>query len=104
MITLRFTLSLQLSVCFLPSATGVPSSAVLVFDIELLSFEKGVPPGYLFVWLQSTPENLFEAMDLDKNLEVPLQEVSLSAVAVSSRQVLLPPLHARFVGNVRKSH
>lgn len=55
-------------------ATGVPSSAVLVFDIELLSFEKGVPPGYLFVWLQSSPENLFETMDLDKNLEVPLQE------------------------------
>lgn len=62
---------------FLPSATGVPSSAVLVFDIELLSFEKGVPPGYLFVWLQNSPENLFEALDMDKNLEVPLQEVSV---------------------------
>lgn len=61
----------------LPSATGVPSSAVLVFDIELLSFEKGVPPGYLFVWLQGSPENLFETMDLDKNLEVPLQEVGV---------------------------
>uniref|UniRef100_A0A7N8XB85 peptidylprolyl isomerase n=1 Tax=Mastacembelus armatus TaxID=205130 RepID=A0A7N8XB85_9TELE len=50
-------------------ATGVPSSAVLVFDIELVSFEKGVPPGYLFVWLDDTPADLFEALDIDKNSE-----------------------------------
>ncbi|KAM9425971.1 peptidyl-prolyl cis-trans isomerase FKBP9 [Pholidichthys leucotaenia] len=55
-------------------ATGVPSSAVLVFDIELVSFEKGVPPGYLFVWLEETPANLFEALDINKNGEVPQEE------------------------------
>lgn len=61
--------------CFCPAATGVPSSAVLVFDIELMSFEKGVPPGYLFVWLQDSPADLFEALDIDKNQEVPQEEV-----------------------------
>lgn len=55
-------------------ATGVPGSAVLVFDIELVSFEKGVPPGYLFVWLQDSPANLFEALDVNQNHEVPQEE------------------------------
>lgn len=48
---------------------------MLVFDIELLSFEKGVPPGYLFVWLEDTPADLFEALDMNKNAEVPQEEV-----------------------------
>lgn len=60
---------------FYLSATGVPSSAVLVFDIELVSFEKGVPPGYLFVWLEDSPADLFEAIDVNKNKEVPEEEV-----------------------------
>ncbi|KAM4525453.1 peptidyl-prolyl cis-trans isomerase FKBP9 [Odontesthes bonariensis] len=55
-------------------ATGVPSSAVLVFDIELVEFEKGVPPGYLFVWLEDPPTDLFEALDTNKNSEVPQEE------------------------------
>lgn len=55
-------------------ATGVPGSAVLVFDIELVSFEKGVPPGYLFMWLQENPPKLFEAMDINSNKEVPQEE------------------------------
>uniref|UniRef100_A0A7N5ZVM1 peptidylprolyl isomerase n=1 Tax=Anabas testudineus TaxID=64144 RepID=A0A7N5ZVM1_ANATE len=54
--------------------SGVPSSAVLVFDIELVSFEKGVPPGYLFVWIKDTPADLFEALDMNKNKEVPQEE------------------------------
>lgn len=53
----------------------MPSSAVLVFDIELVRLEKGVPPGYLFVWLQDSPANLFEALDVNKNNEVPQEEV-----------------------------
>lgn len=57
------------------SATGVPSSAVLVFDIELVSFEKGVPPGYLFVWLGDIPANLFEALDINNNKVVTKEEV-----------------------------
>lgn len=48
---------------------------MLVFDIELMSFEKGVPPGYLFVWLKDTPEDLFEALDINQNKEVPPEEV-----------------------------
>lgn len=63
------------SYSFYPSATGVPGSAVLVFDIEMMSFEKGVPPGYLFVWIQDSPANLFEALDVNKNEEVPQEEV-----------------------------
>uniref|UniRef100_A0A1A8D6I1 peptidylprolyl isomerase n=1 Tax=Nothobranchius kadleci TaxID=1051664 RepID=A0A1A8D6I1_NOTKA len=53
---------------------GVPSSAVLVFDIELVSFEKGVPPGYMFVWLEDSPADLFNALDANKNGEVPQEE------------------------------
>lgn len=48
---------------------------MLVFDIEMVSFEKGVPPGYLFVWLQENPPNLFEALDINGNKEVPKEEV-----------------------------
>lgn len=40
-----------------------------------MSFEKGVPPGYLFVWLQENPPNLFEALDINSNKEVPQEEV-----------------------------
>lgn len=48
---------------------------MLVFDIELVSFEKGVPPGYLFVWLQENPPSLFEALDMNSDKEVPQEEV-----------------------------
>ncbi|KAM6450409.1 peptidyl-prolyl cis-trans isomerase FKBP10 [Liasis olivaceus] len=57
-------------------ARGVPGSAVLRFDIELLHMEVGVPEGYLFIWHGEPPENLFEAMDLNKNGEVPSEEFS----------------------------
>ena len=50
----------------------------MVFDIELVSFEKGVPPGYLFVWLEESPADLFEAIDVNKNKEVPQDEVLLT--------------------------
>ncbi|KAM4624654.1 peptidyl-prolyl cis-trans isomerase FKBP9 [Polymixia lowei] len=55
-------------------ATGVPGSAVLVFELELVSLAKGVPPGYLFVWLEESPVELFEALDINKNQEVPQEE------------------------------
>ncbi|XP_041830148.1 peptidyl-prolyl cis-trans isomerase FKBP10 isoform X2 [Melanotaenia boesemani] len=55
-------------------ASGVPSSAVLIFDIEMVSFEKGVPPGYLFVWLEDPPKDLFNSLDMNKNGEVPKEE------------------------------
>lgn len=66
---------LKLSLC--PLASGVPSSAVLVFDVELVSLEKGVPPGYLFVWLDSPPEDIFNVLDMNKNGEVPQEEVRI---------------------------
>ncbi|KAJ6660667.1 hypothetical protein lerEdw1_017664 [Lerista edwardsae] len=57
-------------------ARGVPGSAVLQFEIELLHSEAGVPEGYLFIWHDELPENLFETMDLNKDNEVPLEEFS----------------------------
>lgn len=57
-------------------ASGVPGSAVLVFELELVTLEKGVPPGYLFVWLGDSPADLFVALDINKNQEVPKEEVS----------------------------
>ncbi|XP_076864270.1 peptidyl-prolyl cis-trans isomerase FKBP10 isoform X2 [Brachyhypopomus gauderio] len=54
--------------------SGVPGSAVLLFELELLELHKGVPEGYLFVWLEDSPEPLFPAMDLNHDQEVPLQE------------------------------
>ncbi|KAM8946343.1 peptidyl-prolyl cis-trans isomerase FKBP10 [Pelodytes ibericus] len=65
-------------------ARGVPPSAVLKFDLELLHLEEGVPEGYLFIWLGDTPENLFEVMDLDKNEEVPLEEFATFLKAQAS--------------------
>ncbi|XP_077407949.1 peptidyl-prolyl cis-trans isomerase FKBP10-like isoform X1 [Vanacampus margaritifer] len=55
-------------------ASGVPSSAVLVFDIEMVTVQKGVPPGYLFVWLGDTPQDLFQVMDANKDAAVPEEE------------------------------
>lgn len=60
-------------------AGGVPSSAVLLFELELVKLQQGVPEGYMFVWLGDTPDPLFPAMDLSGDKEVPLEEVSREA-------------------------
>nr|XP_046271602.1 peptidyl-prolyl cis-trans isomerase FKBP10 isoform X1 [Scatophagus argus] len=57
-------------------AGGVPASAVLFFELELVKLQKGVPEGYMFVWLGDGPDPLFPAMDLNGNKEVPLEEFS----------------------------
>lgn len=57
-------------------AEGVPGSAVLFFELELLTLTKGVPDGYMFVWLGDGPDPLFPAMDLNGDHEVPLEEFS----------------------------
>ncbi|XP_032769379.1 peptidyl-prolyl cis-trans isomerase FKBP10 [Rattus rattus] len=57
-------------------ARGVPGSAVLLFEVELISREDGLPEGYLFVWYQDPPASLFEDMDLNKDGEVPPEEFS----------------------------
>ncbi|KAM6164612.1 peptidyl-prolyl cis-trans isomerase FKBP10 [Rhynchocyon petersi] len=55
-------------------ARGVPGSAVLLFEVELVSREEGIPEGYLFIWHKDPPGNLFENMDLNKDGEVPPEE------------------------------
>nr|XP_014424599.1 peptidyl-prolyl cis-trans isomerase FKBP10 [Pelodiscus sinensis] len=57
-------------------ARGVPGSAVLRFELELLSREEGVPEGYLFIWHGDPPANLYEDMDLNKDGEIPPEEFS----------------------------
>uniref|UniRef100_A0A8C5JNK6 peptidylprolyl isomerase n=1 Tax=Junco hyemalis TaxID=40217 RepID=A0A8C5JNK6_JUNHY len=57
-------------------ARGVPGSAVLRFEVELISMEEGVPEGYLFIWHGEPPANLYEQMDLDKDGEIPAEEFS----------------------------
>lgn len=59
----------------LPPARGVPGSAVLLFEVELVSREEGLPEGYLFVWHEDPPANLFEDLDLNKDGEVLPEEV-----------------------------
>lgn len=54
----------------------MPSSAVLFFELELMDLQKGVPEGFMFMWLGDSPDPLFPAMDLNGNQEVPLEEVS----------------------------
>uniref|UniRef100_A0A493TWY6 peptidylprolyl isomerase n=2 Tax=Neognathae TaxID=8825 RepID=A0A493TWY6_ANAPP len=56
-------------------ARGVPGSAVLRFEVELISMEEGVPEGYLFIWHGDPPENLYEQMDLNKDGQIPADEV-----------------------------
>ncbi|XP_070703925.1 peptidyl-prolyl cis-trans isomerase FKBP10 [Pempheris klunzingeri] len=57
-------------------AGSVPSSAVLFFELELVRLQRGVPEGYMFVWLGDSPDPLFPAMDLNGDKEVPLEEFS----------------------------
>ncbi|RXN01463.1 Peptidyl-prolyl cis-trans isomerase FKBP9 [Acipenser ruthenus] len=45
----------------------VPGSAVLVFDIEMIDLEEGLPDGYMFVWNSDITPDLFTEMD--KNLD-----------------------------------
>ncbi|XP_068068392.1 peptidyl-prolyl cis-trans isomerase FKBP10 isoform X2 [Anomalospiza imberbis] len=57
-------------------ARGVPGSAVLRFEVELISMEEGVPEGYLFIWHGDPPANLYEQMDLNKDGGIPAEEFS----------------------------
>ncbi|XP_029293467.1 peptidyl-prolyl cis-trans isomerase FKBP10 [Cottoperca gobio] len=57
-------------------AGGVPGSAVLFFELELVKLQKGVPEGFMFVWLGDAPDPLFPVMDLNGDKEVPLEEFS----------------------------
>ncbi|CAL1584612.1 unnamed protein product [Knipowitschia caucasica] len=52
----------------------VPGSAVLVFDVELVDFEEGLPEGYMFIWNDDVSPDLFSEMDKDKNEQVESSE------------------------------
>lgn len=49
---------------------------MLFFQLELVELQKGVPEGFMFVWLGDGPDPLFPAMDLNGDKEVPLDEVA----------------------------
>lgn len=73
----QFLINLHPVFCFLVFLAGiVPGSAVLRFELELVSLQKGVPEGYLFIWLEESPVQLFEALDSNQDQQVPLEEVS----------------------------
>uniref|UniRef100_A0A673N3B5 peptidylprolyl isomerase n=2 Tax=Sinocyclocheilus rhinocerous TaxID=307959 RepID=A0A673N3B5_9TELE len=54
----------------------VPGSAVLVFDVELVDLEEGLPEGYMFVWNSDVTPNLFSEMDKNKDAQVDTTEFS----------------------------
>uniref|UniRef100_A0A672HKP1 peptidylprolyl isomerase n=1 Tax=Salarias fasciatus TaxID=181472 RepID=A0A672HKP1_SALFA len=45
----------------------VPGSAVLVFDIELVEMEEGLPEGYMFIWNEDVSPDLFAEMDKNED-------------------------------------
>ncbi|KAM8795148.1 peptidyl-prolyl cis-trans isomerase FKBP10 [Eudromia elegans] len=57
-------------------ARGVPGSAVLRFEVLLVSLDEGVPEGYLFIWHGEPPANLYQEMDLNQDGEIPAEEFS----------------------------
>lgn len=48
---------------------------MLLFDVELVDIEDGLPEGYMFIWNDEVPPGLFAEMDKDKNGEVEPSEV-----------------------------
>lgn len=76
------TVSIRLSVLFAPAAGEVPGSAVLVFDVELINVEEGLPEGYMFIWNEDVSSDLFSEMDKDGNKLVEPSEVRPDLAAV----------------------
>lgn len=60
---------------YLCAAGEVPGSAVLVFDIELIDVEEGLPEGYMFIWNDEVSPDLFLEMDKNKDGQVEASEV-----------------------------
>lgn len=48
---------------------------MLVFDVELVGIEEGLPEGYMFIWNDEVSANLFSEMDKNKDLQVDTTEV-----------------------------
>jgi len=64
-----------LSAIFVCSDGEVPGSAVLVFDVEMVDMEEGLPDGYMFVWNNDVSPDLFSEMDKNKDAQVDSTEV-----------------------------
>lgn len=60
---------------FVSVAGEVPGSAVLIFDVELINVEEGLPEGYMFIWNEDVSPDLFSEMDKDENKLVEPSEV-----------------------------
>lgn len=60
---------------FFSVADQVPGSAVLLFDVELVEIEEGLPEGYMFIWNEEVPPGLFAKMDRDNSGSVEPSEV-----------------------------
>lgn len=54
----------------------VPGSAVLVFEVEMVEVEEGLPDGYMFVWNNNVTPDLFSEMDKNKDAQVDKTEFS----------------------------
>lgn len=48
---------------------------MLVFDIELVGVEEGLPEGYMFIWNDDVSPDLFNEMDKNKDQKVDPKEV-----------------------------
>lgn len=59
---------------------------MLFFQLELVELQKGVPEGFMFVWLGDGPDPLFPAMDLNGDKEVPLEEVPTKTLKQATRE------------------
>lgn len=57
------------------AAEEVPGSAVMVFDIELVDMEEGLPEGYMFIWNDDVSPDLFAEMDKNSDGLVEPSEV-----------------------------
>ncbi|XP_028673366.1 peptidyl-prolyl cis-trans isomerase FKBP9 [Erpetoichthys calabaricus] len=55
----------------------VPGSAVLVFDIEIIEMDPGLPEGYMFVWNSDVSPNVFAEMDKNSDGQVDSVEFSI---------------------------
>uniref|UniRef100_A0A672S7S8 peptidylprolyl isomerase n=1 Tax=Sinocyclocheilus grahami TaxID=75366 RepID=A0A672S7S8_SINGR len=73
----QFLINLHPVLCSLVFLAGiVQGSAVIRFKLQLVSLQNGVPEGYLFIWLEESPVQLFEALDSNQDQQVPLEEVN----------------------------
>lgn len=75
---------------------------MLLFEVELVSREEGLPEGYLFVWHEDPPANLFEDLDLNKDGEVPQEEVGEEFSPYNKHSHTLGPTEATLHDGVQQ--